>query len=396
MMSKYKKIFFTATLLVIAVETGVLFSPFKEFSFEAYAQQAIDACQNEGWRPGCYDLEIPKIADKYELSLEDSFEVTRIVQDKDSSYQYCHVLGHELSAREVRKNPDNWKEVVARCPSGMCSNGCLHGGFQEKFRAEYLPPEQIPSIKKDLVDLCEARDNWNPTGLEQASCYHALGHLTMYITNADIPAAIEVCEETTLKPDGRDFRQLCYDGVFMQMFQPLEPEDFALIEGRQPTREEVPSFCADYDGRKRASCLSESWPLFQKDLMDPKYVPDFCSMTESQYRPRCYNAVFYVMTTRIGFDVEKLSSYCSELPADVRGTCFANAASRMIETDYRNVEKSVTLCEKAAEFGAEEPCFRELLQYSTFNFHPGSEAFFKLCNSLPDNWREQCLKQSNN
>ena len=387
-----KKLILAALIIVVAIEGAALISRNSPASLEVYADKAIEACKDAGYRPSCYDKEIPKFTDK--LSMEDAFRVTGIVQDKDPSYQYCHVLGHELSAREVRKNPDDWKNVIARCPSGMCSNGCLHGGFQEKFRAEYLTPEEIPAIKRDLIDLCEAREGWNPTGLEQASCYHALGHLTMYITNADIPQAIKICDETSFKPDGRDLRQLCYDGVFMQMFQPLEPEDFALVEGKQPTREEVPAFCAAYEGHKQASCFSESWPLFQNDLMNPKNVTGFCEMTEAAYRGRCYNAVFYVMTTRLGFDVDTLSAYCQELPADIRETCFANAASRMIETDYRNVKKSADLCRKAAEFGAEERCFKELLQYSTFNFHVGSEAFFNLCNSLPEPWQSQCLSKT--
>ena len=360
-------------------------------SLEAYADRVIEECGDAGYRPSCYEKEIPELMDK--ISLEDAFKVTAIVQDKDVSYQYCHVLGHEISAREVRKNPEDWKDVVARCPSGMCSNGCLHGGFQEKFRVEYLPPEEIPKIKSDLIDLCEKRENWNPTGLEQASCYHALGHLTMYVVNADIPKAIELCEESALKPDGRDLRQLCFDGVFMQIFQPLEPEDFALIEGKQPTKEGLPSFCGKYDGKRKASCLSESWPLFFNELKEPAGTVSFCGMTEESERTRCYSVLFYVLTAQFNFDSEKIKNYCLGLPAEIRGQCFANAASRMIETDYRNVEKSVSLCSFAEQVNEGSKCFNELLFYSTYNFHTDSEAFLRLCNGLPDPWKETCLKQ---
>ena len=192
-----------------------------------YADDIIKLCAGERYHPACYDREIPKLMDF--ISMEEAFKVTKIVQSKDSAYPYCHVLGHELSAREVRKNPDNWKEVVTRCPAGMCSNGCIHGGFQERFRAESFTDEQIEIVKPDLAMICEKRGSWNPTGLEQASCYHAIGHLTMYLTDADIDKAIKICEFAAIKPNGRSFIQTCTDGVFMQMFQPLEPEDFALI-----------------------------------------------------------------------------------------------------------------------------------------------------------------------
>jgi hypothetical protein len=196
------------------------------------------------------------------ISMEDAFQVTGLVQQEDPTYQYCHVLGHELAAREVKKNPDGWKDVVSRCPSGMCSNGCIHGGFQERFRAESFTDQQITSIKPDLKVICEDRASWHPTGLEQASCYHALGHLTMYLTSGEVGRSLPLCDELSLKSSVRDYRQLCYDGVFMQIFQPLEPEDFALVHGKQPIKETFGAYCDNYSGTQRGSCISEGWPLF--------------------------------------------------------------------------------------------------------------------------------------
>lgn len=401
-MSAHKKIIGLLIILVIA-EVGILASEkFSDFTnsllktgesrLEKYAEGILEACKNEKYRPSCYDREIPNLMDK--ISMEDAFRVTSIVQDKDRSYQYCHVLGHELSAREVRKDPSSWKDVVTRCPSGMCSNGCLHGGFQEKFRTEYLPPEEIPKIKPDLIDLCEKRGNWNPTGLEQASCYHALGHLTMYVTNADIPKAIELCEETSLKDKGRDYRQLCYDGVFMQIFQPLEPEDFALVKGKQPSKEEVLVFCGKYEGKIKASCLSESWPLFSNEIKNPEGAVNFCGLQEENQKNRCYSALFYVVTAQFNFDLQRIKNYCLGLPEKIQGLCFANAASRMIETDYRNIDKSVSLCLESPK-NANEMCFEELIFYSKYNFPANSTESRHLCESLPEPWAKKCEVRNN-
>ncbi|MCP6719986.1 MAG: hypothetical protein KJI72_01490 [Patescibacteria group bacterium] len=398
-----KKIFIAALFVIVLAETAVLIKDklprltaslfqSRQVSFEEYADRVVEKCKDAGYRPSCYDKEIPELMDA--ISMEDAFEVTRIVQDQDRSYYYCHVLGHELSAREVRKDPSSWKDVVTQCPSGMCSNGCLHGGFQERFREGAFTETEVREITKELTNLCEEKPAWRPTGLEQASCYHALGHLTMYITSAELNKSSEICEEIAVKPDGRNYSQLCFDGVFMQIFQPLEPEDFALVEGKQPTKEEVPLFCGNFTGKKRASCLSESWPLFFKELKNPENLVRFCSMTEESERTRCYNVIFYVMTAQLGFNVETLQNYCAGLPKERQGLCFANAASRMIETDYRNIDKSVRLCTTAEDYDADEECFAELLQYSTYNFHAGSEAFFRLCNSLPEPWSEKCLSKN--
>lgn len=388
-----------ALALIIGGELIVLFSPGlstiwkgSNLPLEAYAKRVLAACKDAEYRPSCYDREIPKLMD--DISMEDAFKVTWLVQEEDGEYHYCHVLGHALSAKEVKKDPSKWKEVVSRCPSGMCSNGCIHGGFQERFRTDHLTDAQVNDIKGDLKIICEDRPNWHPTGLEQASCYHALGHLTMYLTAGDIAKSLALCADIAIKEDKRDFSQLCFDGAFMQIFQPLEPEDFALVKGKQPTKEQLPAFCDAYQGKHRASCLSESWPLFFDELQTPKGLVDFCSRTQPEERNRCYSALFYVLTAQFKFEIPPIRDYCTGLPQEVKGLCFANAASRMIETDYRNIDKAEQLCNEAKAQGVDTQCYDELLFYSSYNFHPQSAEFLHLCNGLPEPWRSKCLKGS--
>lgn len=357
---------------------------------EDYADFAIETCKNVKYKPACYDEEIPKFMDT--VSMEQAFEITKMIQSKDRDYAYCHVLGHKLSALETRKDPAEWKSVVAQCPSGLCSNGCIHGAFQERFRTDVLSPEEIEKLKPDLKEICEAREGFAPTGLEQASCYHALGHLTMYITGADIDKSINLCQEIGTKGDGRDFNQLCYDGAFMQIFQPLEPEDFALVEGKGTTKKDLPEFCGRFEGLARASCLTEGWPLYRSEIQTPKGLVEFCSNLENEYDNwRCYNAMFYVLTPLFNYDSGRIESFCKELPAEKIGQCFANAASRMIETDWRNIQASTDLCLKAEAYGVAKECYEELLLYSTYNFQVGSSEQKALCNKLPKQYADRCL-----
>lgn len=364
-------------------------------NLDQYADQILAKCGAAAHHQSCYDKEIPSLMDSpAKVTMEEAFEITRLVQEKDRSFPYCHVLGHNLSASEVKKDPSKWKDVLSRCPSGLCSNGCIHGGFQERFRAESFTEKEVEAVKPDLKTICEKRSNWNPTGLEQASCYHALGHLTMYITDAQINKSIKLCEEIAVKNDGRSFLQVCLDGVFMQIYQPLEPEDFALIKGKEVTREQVDSFCAVYPGMAKASCLSESWPLYREAIMNsPGELIRFCSKEEKENQPRCYEGLFYVLTAQFNFDLERIKNYCSELPEDLEGKCFGSTASRMIETDYRNISKSFELCSSSQTNSNKDVCFEELVKYSAYNFHAGSEQFFELCNGLPQSWKTKCLSK---
>lgn len=354
------------------------------------ADQVIAACASESYPPACYDEEIPKLMD--EISMEDAFRVTQHVQAKDPDYWYCHVLGHNVSAREVAKDPANWKDVLRRCPTGVCSNGCLHGGLQERFREDVLSDEQIEVVKKDLDVLCEPREGFNPTGLEQASCYHAIGHLTMYIANADVPKAIEICDEVAVKDDGRNYLQTCYEGVFMQIFQPLEPEDFALVEDLTPEKEDLWEFCFSYPGEQAHACWREGWPLYWEELNTPEGLVEYCTYSsDERQQQRCFNAMFYILTAQRGFYLDQLVDICAPLPDQVRAQCFANAASRSVETDYKLASLAVALCEEADQYGVGDRCYQELLFYSRFNYHVGSEGFVALCQALPEPHQSMCL-----
>lgn len=387
----YQRYFIFFLAVLVAALSFVYFqgqTP-EALSLDQYADQVLNLCQDKSYRPSCYDEEIPKLMDY--ISMEDAFKVTRLVQKKDKDFTYCHVLAHNLSAREVQKDPDNWMDVVIRVPSGICSNGGIHGGFQERFRAETFTEQEIQDLIPDLLILCEPRKTWKPTGLEQGSCYHGLGHLTMYLTNAEINRATQLCDEVALQKDGRDYLQLCYDGAFMQIFQPLEPEDFALIAGKEVKKEELADFCRKFDGRKRSSCWTEGWPLFRPELQEPKGLISYCSEESTSDPDRCFNVLIYVLTAQFNLDAEKIINYCSGLPQKRQGGCFANAASRMIEVDYELAPRAAGVCDAASKLKSGEACYQELLQYSTYNYHVGSEGFYKLCNNLPEDWKTKCL-----
>jgi hypothetical protein len=388
-------LFIIVPLLIIGIEFAALrmkSAPTQDLA--ALAAKVLATCKTEAHKPTCYDETIPPLMDSpTNLTMEEAFAVTKIVQDQDRSFAYCHVLGHELSAREVKKDPSDWKTVLTRCPSGVCSNGCLHGGLQERFRAESFTEEQIKKYKKDFFDLCEPRDGWNPTGLEKASCYHALGHLLMYVTNADIHKAVALCDEVTNRTGGT-YQRVCYDGTFMQIYQPLEPEDFALVKGKQPNKDEHYDFCQQFTGVQRASCWTEGWPLFMPEIKTADGIVQFCNRADPVEQERCYGALAYIVTTQLQFDLTALKEVCSGLPQEYIGMCFANVASRLIETDYQNVEKSVDFCNGSPSDEVKERCMEELVTYSTFNFHAGSTEYFHMCETLPSPWHEKCLKKN--
>jgi hypothetical protein len=386
-------------LIVLGIGAAALIalqaSRTKETRFETYAQEVLAACKNASYKPTCYDKEIPKLLSH--ISMEEAFEVTRFIQKEDPSYLSCHVLGHYLSYHEVEKNPAAWKEVMTRCPATMCNNGCLHGALMRRYNDQTFTSGQYPEVIRELSDVCEPRDSWNPTEVERSMCYHALGHLVMYVTNADIPPSVEMCKALGTKSDGRNYVQTCTEGVFMQIFQPLEPEDYALIKDIAPQKKDVSRFCARYEGMAFDACHRESWPLWVAEIDTPEGLLAFCGYAKDEIPKRiCISAqmnhVTESLVVRQGQSLTSLEAYCRALPKPEQTWCFGGAASRLVQLDpvYQDLAREV--CVLADESGVGEYCWLGLADYGGFSFPAGSREKRDYCNKLPSGYQSDCYE----
>lgn len=398
---KLRLLLAVALVGVVVWQAYTLYTAYGYFQPPKDIQQAAAAvvatCSGAAYAPSCYDEEIPKLMDRG-FSMEEAFAVTRVVQQQDPRYLYCHVLGHNLSYKEAERNTAHWKDIITRCPSTMCNNGCLHGALMRRFNAESLNDAQVEQIKPDLADVCEPRGEWNPTEVERSMCYHALGHLAMYITSANIPKAVGLCTEIGEKSDGRSYYQTCVEGVLMTVYQPLEPEDYALIRAIAPGKEGVAAFCQQFTGEAFDACRRESWPLFIEDIRSPEGLVRFCTYSRDGLAQRkCYGTAFNILTQYLVMDTLKdlseLRRFCTALPAQPQEYCFANIAFRVIQIDPLLVHTGLEVCSLAAAAGVGEACYESLLHHAAHSFHPDTEALAAYCTPFPAAYRDRCLKQ---
>lgn len=362
-------------------------------SLEVYASEVIAKCEHSEYRPTCYDEEIPKFMDMG-VSMEDAFAVTGIVQGRDKSFAYCHVLGHKLAAKETAKDPSRWTEVLARSPyNGMCANGGLHGAMQERFRSEVLTDDQIKAALPELKGACEEKPVWHPTGLAQAICYHGLGHLTVYITGAVYEKSLDICDDIGKKNDSRDFSTLCFEGAFMQLFQPLEPEDIALVENISVKKETLRNFCEQFISNSQIeACWREGWPVYREEVKTPKGLVDFCLVpSKSEDQKSCFNMLFHTVGQGANFDIAKMSDFCNEVVISWRALCFGNGAMSIIQADRSFVAKAIDFCTLAKTQDMLNACWGTLSLNSGYNFLPGSTERLDFCTRMPQEWREKCL-----
>ncbi len=381
--------------LLLTQYLGLFFEDKKdEHSLDAYAERIVEVCKDASYRPVCYEKEVPKLV--VELESPQIFNVIRLIRKYDPEYLFCHVVAHDLGAYEVSLNPDNWLDVIAKGPTdGLCSNGFAHGAIVTRFNDGKLSPEAFEFALRDLKIACEEREGWNPTELIKAICYHGIGHVFVHMTEADIPISLDGCERVALKDDDRDYRQVCYEGVYMQLFQPLEPEDYALIDQLPlaPTRDNIVQFCEENSSNELeyGTCWREAWPFFYGELFDREGVLNYClALTEESDQEKCFITAFTINGRHHLGQPEKMSSFCNSLPSAYQGMCLARGANAFPEEDQTLIPEAIDMCSRGASKEIQDECYLYLAQVASFNFHEGSEPFEELCSSLPAEWERQC------
>ena len=137
--------------------------------------------------------------------------------------------------------------------------------------------------------------------------------------------------------------------------------------------------------------------MYYKEITTPGGLVEFCSVPQDPlHQDRCYYGLFYVIAAHFSLDETKMLNFCSNILEERQAKCFASMASRVIETDVSLVKRAAALCKEAELLKIGEQCYEELLLYSTYNFHPGSDGFFRLCNSLPEFWQNKCFAGAKN
>lgn len=390
-MDFHKNIFLITGILASAVFALVLFvgaAPVKS-STTALAHDAVSTCATSTTRDACYELNVSQLYPKY--SVEEIFAVIRMVRQLDPQYQFCHVLAHKLGERVVAEDPTSWVDAMPLNPSdGMCSNGFIHGVVGGRFRAEVLSDETLEKLLPDFSRACERREHWNPSDLDRAICYHGMGHLYTFITDADLPHALALCSRTTAP----GYERLCVEGVFMQIYQPLEPDDFELIKRMPdaPNKETVREYCARYkEPMYVGACLRESWPFAEAGIRDGTGVEAFCSgQPNSEETQRCYEAVSSLAGRMSLANVDKVVSVCGHYPTAWQHICFSFGAEAVLQEDRLNTKQALEVCALAG--AAADHCYLQLLSHAGYLFGENRSQHQAFCAALPAPMRESCVR----
>jgi len=390
--------FILAAVLVALVFTvyAVLPASLSREDDDSLARLEVELCKsatNEAEKEICYQKEVPKLMDEG-LTLERAFVVTQKILDLDPGYQSCHVLAHLLSAKEVTKDPSKWKDVVSRVPTGICGTGALHGAFQERFKTDSLKGVGVETMREMLEGVCSKHGTWNPTLLDRSSCFHGMGHLFLYVTAADVQKSVQLCAELANLPEF-DFRQTCYEGVFMQANQPLDPEDEALTHDIAASLKNPKKFCGQFAaGLVRDTCIKESWAQDLRTVTTPDGYEALCKQTSPDYWSYCAGANIFAVIETLHYDLPKILGLCRGLKdQNFKNLCWARTAVKVIWADYRNTQKAIDICTEAP-MQSKATCWEYLTNHAEQGWHPNTPEVRALCGGMPEPWRSTCAKRT--
>ena len=382
-------LFLILGIVVLLVVASAIFISARGMSTQSIASGIVKDCSKvPGDHAPCYEAKVPDLYPK--LSVPEIFDVIRNIRTLDTSYQFCHVLGHKVGERVVAEDPNDWVDAIPlNPPDGLCSNGFIHGVVGGRFRSEVLNDATIQQFLPDFIRACVPHDSWTPSDLDRAICYHGMGHLFDFITNANIPKALDLCSKVA--PE--DYSRVCIQGVFMQIYQPLEPDDYALIAQMpvKPTKTTVRQFCATFKNPIYVgSCLEESWPFFQKEITDGTGVKGFCSgQPDAIETDQCYLSMSSIVGRMSLGAPDKAASACNAFPASRQVVCYTSVSRAVIEEDRNGGAGAIALCEKADSDTASS-CLDSLASTASFTFGLGTPELSRFCGLLPEPYRDRC------
>lgn len=246
--------------------------------------------------------------------------------EKRYPYAACHRQSHSIG-RAVYDRTQNFTDSIAACGTG-CNDGCFHGALMELFSTDSDtlggvindedPQEYLGHVRAEAASLCARPDV--ASLVQTVFCTHGLGHVFSFVTNYDLPSAIESCNIFK----NIDARAPCASGVFMEYMANTAKFDELTTKGLEPC-DAYPSY--------EFQCFRYKAPHFIKAWGGLKNALDACREFDAATRVVCFKGIGFAVGRSAMFEngtVEQ--NACPGQSVADTDVCVDGAISRVVST----------------------------------------------------------------
>ncbi|MCH7756590.1 hypothetical protein IIC45_00680 [Patescibacteria group bacterium] len=254
------------------------------------------------------------------------------------AHELAHIVGNTLYRKEGTSG-------IGVCDPTF-AYGCYHGVTEEFLIAEGV--SKVREAMEQCRKIFPVRESGNL--LPYYSCIHGFGHGLLSWEGLDRGKALEDCDQLD-----RQERQYCYDGVFMEYSFSAPLSSFSKTE---PWK-----ICTDLDEKYHGNC--------------------------ARYQPTLFIEKFHV-------DIPTSARICLEAPTEtLQGFCIDAVGFALAHTFQDNIDAIRHTCENISLATYHFRCITAAAGELIFQQYKGwEENALELCSTLPEPWKEQCLKRN--
>lgn len=300
-----------------------------------YIAKRLSDCYEQKNRSSCLKAAVEDIYKKFPLADFQSAVVEN--ESNEPVFNTCHEASHYIG-RLAYQEQKNVKNLFNACQH-ICLDGCYHGVVEGYFidKNISLVEQNFKEVSNEVAKLCGKSEDYRTPEL-YVSCLHGLGHAVMYITDFDLPDALDLCDSLS----GANERELCYTGALMANSDNRNSEEHP----SKYLKDDDPMYpCPILKEKHQKKCYEyNTLTFYEFTNYDWGKTIELCGQVPSPYRSGCYQTMG---GDQVGFtdDVEKIKKACSEIPSlEFQNACIDGAEANLAMRYSSNFDKPLQFC----------------------------------------------------
>lgn len=346
---------------------------------------ALTNCYKNQSRIFCLKEAVNDIYKRF--SLADFQNTIKQNESNEPVFNTCHEASHYIG-RLAYQDKKDIKTLFNQCQH-ICLDGCYHGVVEGYFidKNITLSEENVPAIASEVAKICGKETDYETPEL-YISCLHGLGHAVMFITDNELPQALNLCD--SLKDSNKE--ELCYTGAFMANVDSRNNKD-------HPTKylkADDPMYpCNILPKKHQKKCYEyNTLTFYQFTNYNWQETIKLCGQVPQDYRWGCYQTMG---GDQVGFtdSVVKIKEACDEIPGGyLKMACINGAESNLVMRYSENFDKPLEFCDIVNEH-YKETCFNVFIRVLN-RWSRSKDAKTPICLRIKDEiYKKQCLRSIN-